>query len=72
MATNEVVASSSAAKDASRVTPVSDGGNSLPEEDNEEEFQTIQEKVDSWQNDSDGLKFGFFRVDPPKPFGNLS
>jgi hypothetical protein len=33
--------------------------------------QTIQEKVASWTNDADGLELGLFRVDPPKPLGQV-
>lgn len=51
-------------------THVTDDSSSVQKEE-EEEFETVQEKVDSWKNDSDGLDFGFFRVDPPKPFGNF-
>jgi len=32
-------------------------------------FKTVQEKVDSWTNEEDGLTLGLFRVDPPKPMG---
>ena len=37
-----------------------------------ESFQTVQEKVDSWTNDADGLALGLFRLDPPKPMGTHS
>ena len=37
-----------------------------------ESFQTVQEKVDSWKSDADGLTLGLFRLDPPKPMGTHS
>jgi hypothetical protein len=37
----------------------------------ERQFKTIQEKVDSWTGDEDDLTMGLFRLDPPKPMGNL-
>ena len=32
-------------------------------------FRTVQEKIDSWTNEDDGLELGLFRIDPPKPMG---
>lgn len=40
-------------------------------EDEDDKFQTVQEKMDSWQSESDGLKMGLLRLDPPRPFGSF-
>jgi len=53
------------------IVPTADGDNDSNKESKDVEFKTIQEKVDSWTNDSDGLEMGVFRLDPPKPFGQL-